>query len=202
MMAYVRVRSPFYLLLIFVLSTAVACMPKVEEDEIVPVVTISSAAVSGPSIDRKITLIGACPLGTYMMRVLGEGAEQSIGDATSSTWVVSSGTFVGWCRNGAFQLEYPVPNPASPRQITFRIKARLSDGRSSLDWAVRTVSYDAPVIGLPGYAIASVGATTNSGILQAAGLMLHSIGGETAGNNILSSAQAQVRSGLHGIITE
>jgi hypothetical protein len=177
-------------------------MPKVEEDEVVPVMTITSAAVSGASIDRKITVIGECPLGTYMMRVMIDNAEQGISDASPSTWNASSGTLIGWCRNGAFKIEYPVPNPLVGRNITFKMKARLSDGRSSLEWAVRTVAYSAPVIGLPGYAIASVGATLNSGILQAAGIMMHSIGGESVGNNVQTSTQTEHRTGLHGIITE
>lgn len=203
MMAQVRVISPFYLALLAALAVLSACMPKVEEDEVVPVVTIDSAAVSGISVDRKVTLTGKCPLGTYMMRVAIDATEHGISEASSSSWQASSGKPIGWCRNGAFQVDYPVPNPSAARQISFRIKARLADGRSSLEWAVRTVAYDAPVIGLPGMAIAAVGATTNSGILTAAGITMHSIGGEASGGpNVLTSSQSELRSGLHGVITE
>lgn len=203
MMANVRVFSPFYVLLGFVLLTSAACMPKVEEDEVVPVVTIDSAAVSGISTDRRVTLTGKCPLGTNILRVSAEAAEHGIGDAISNSWTASSGKPLGWCRNGAFQIDYPVPNPTTARQITFKIKARLNDGRSSLEWAVRTVAYDNPVLGAPGFAIGAVGATLNSGILQAAGIMVHSIGGEAVGGpNVQTSSQTELRSGVHAVITE
>lgn len=206
-------------LIVCLLSVAItACMPKVEEDEVVPVVTITSHAINGTSFEPYITLQGACPAGTYMMRVSVNGQEFSVGESQGLTMTAVSGIPVGTCSSGSWWINYPVSNPGVVRTITFKVKAKLNDGRSSLEWATRVVNYVPPSAGVAGFVVAAVGATTNAGVLSGvitlgpdAGdtLTVHSVGGEVAGGdstsqpgNILTSPFAQLRSALHGVITE
>ena len=180
-------------------------MPKVEEDEVVPTVTITSSATNGTTADMKITLLGTCPVGTYLMRVLINGGEFSVGDAAGTTAVAGSGKPIGTCsKAGTFSITYPVPDPLVSRAITFKIKARLTDGRSSLEWAVRTVNYTALSVATPGFAIGSVGSTANSGILTGGAYRLYSIGGEAVGHSagVPSSGAGIIRPGLYGVLLE
>ena len=127
----VRTRSniTFKLLLLCLLTSAVACMPKVEEESVVPTVKLTSHATNGTTASMmKITLTGTCPSSTYIMRVLVNNKEYSVGQ-TNAQATANSGIPIGTCTKGVLSITYPVPNPSQARAITFKVKARLSDGR-------------------------------------------------------------------------
>jgi hypothetical protein len=201
-----RSEITFKVLLFGLLMLTVSCMPKVEEEETVPVVKLTSSAVNGTTnTAMKITLLGTCPSSTYLMRVLVNNQESRIGQANTAA-VANSGIPVGSCTKGTLTIVYPVPNPTLARSITFKVKAQLTDGRSSVEWAVRTVSYIPPSPGVPGFAVVAVG-----GVSTGAGLTMHGSGGELAGGvgnqagapaNVLTSTQTMLRSGLHGVLLE
>ncbi len=203
-MGRVRIETIFRpLLLCFLAVAATACMPKVEEDEVIPTVVIKSHAINGNrATEMRIALTGSCPVSTYIMRVFVNNSEYSVGQSSLAI-VENSGVPVGTCANGVLSIDYPVPNPMVKRTITFKVKARLNDGRSSLDWAIRSVNYAPPVPELSGFAILSVG-----GISSGSTLTMYGAGGEAYGGvgdeadapgNILTSALATLRTGLFGL---
>lgn len=197
------------ILLLPLLLALAACMPKVEEDEVIPIVTISSHAISGSTTDMKIRIIGSCPSSTFLLRVMVDATEYSVGGPNPASYAAGSGIPTGSCSGGSFVIDYPVPNNTVSRAINFKVKARLNDGRSSVDWATRLVNYTAPTPASPGYAIGSVGSTNDSGVLTAASTITadtystYALGGEVAGNpNLLDDGTTVLRSGLHGVILE
>lgn len=211
-MVRVRTYSTFKILfktlLLGLLLITTACMPKVEEEEVVPVVKLTSHATTGTTnVAMKITLTGTCPISTYILKVLVNNVEYNISQsATVATATANSGVPVGACTKGALTIVYPVPNPTIARSITFKVKAKQTDQRMSVNWATRTVNYVAPSVGVPGFAVISVG-----GISTGAGVMMHGAGGEPYGGigneagapaNVLTSAQTQMRSGLHGVMLD
>lgn len=134
----------------FVLS---ACMPKIEEADIPANATLTADKTTGAApAEMKITLTGTCPPSSVRLRVLVAGTEYNVDQSTSSL-VANSGIPIGTCKNGILTINYPVPNPTVSRTITFKVKARLNDGRSSVTWATRDVRYYAPNVG-PGLPIA------------------------------------------------
>lgn len=194
--------SHYKLMLLAVLSLMVSCMPKVEEEEIVPVVTLTSHDITGSNTNVVINLVGSCPVSTYVLRIQVNAGDWNVNN-TAQSMTAASGVPIGQCNNGTLLIQYPVPDPFTARPITFRVKARLTDGRSSEEWAIRLVNYVAPTPALPGFAITSVGNSMDGGILSAAGVVtLLAAGGEPVSPNILDSSQTQLRTGLHGVLLE
>lgn len=205
-MVRIRNDTTFIVLLSSLLVLTISCMPKVEEESAVPVVKLTSAAVNGATNpEMKISLSGTCPTSTYVMKVLISNQEFKIGQSSAST-AANSGTPVGSCSKGILSITYPVPNPTVMRSITFKVKAQLSDGRTSVNWATRTVSYVPPSPTVPGFAVLAVG-----GISTGTGLLMHAAGGEPYGGvgdeinapaSVLTSSQAILKSGVHSIIID
>lgn len=194
--SYINIRF-FFVLAVVALSAA--CMPKVEEDDVVPIVSLDNSAISGSAnSEMKVVLTGKCPSSTQMLRIMINSAEYTVESLRSlSSPTSNSGIPVGSCSNGVLTIQYPVPNPTLSRTITFKVKARLADGRSSVEWATKVVNYTPPPPTVPGYAVLAVG-----GIGTGTNVLMHGAGGEPASPNVLTDAQTQLRTGLHGVITD
>lgn len=176
----------------------ISCMAKVENEDVIESVEITSHEVVRSGLDAKIVLHGVCPVYTSILKINVDSAAFDVTPASMGAFVGSSGIPVGECNNGVLRIEYPVPTPASPRLISFKVKAKMADGKISLYAALRDVDYTIPAENLPGYAVTSGGAFEGS-----SGITIHGSAGIVAGRSneiIISGASATLRAGLHGIL--
>jgi hypothetical protein len=176
----------------------ISCMAKVENEDVIESVTITSHEIvrSGPS--AKVILHGVCPKYTTVLKITIGASGFDVTPASISGYVPDSGVPVGECNAGILTIEYPVPNPQQARVIPFKVKAKMPDGKISLYAALRDVDYSIPPDNLPGYALTSGGAFEGS-----SGITIHGSAGLVAGRAneiVITGASATLRAGLQGIL--
>jgi hypothetical protein len=97
-------------------------------------------------------------------------------------------------------IEYPVPNPSNaPRIISFKVKAKMPDGKLSLYAAIRNVEYVLPAETLAGFEVCSGGSFDVTGsiyINATAGLPYSG----KLGSFLVSGGTANLRVGLQGLL--
>jgi len=179
----------------------ISCMAKVENEDVIDSVEITSHEIERNGPNAKVILHGVCPRYTSVLKI---NAESSGYDVTPSSmtnpsaYVEASGVPIGECNNGVLRVEYPVPRPGSARIIPFKLKAKMPDGKISLYAALRNVDYSIPAENLPGYAVTSGGAFEGS-----SGITVHASAGIVFNRNnslSVSGASATLRAGLQGIL--
>lgn len=179
----------------------ISCMAKVENEDVIDSVEITSHEIERSGPNSKIILHGVCPKYTSALKTnIGSiGFDILPSSMTNpSAWVEGSGVPIGECNNGVLRVEYPVPNPDTARVIAFKVKAKMPDGKISLYAAMRDVDYSIPKENLPGFAVVSGGAFEGS-----SGITIHASAGIVAGRVgqiIISGANATLRDGLQGIL--
>lgn len=178
---------------LMILLISWGCMPKIENEDPVESVTITGNDIISPSAgNARIHIYGTCPQMTKNFKVSVDQDSYSVSSA--SGLVESSGVPIGTCTNGAMVITYPVPNPATSRTISFKIKAQMNDGRISLYWAQANVNYALPVPAVKGFAVTSGGGSVTGGGDKVMGTT------EIISPIILNHPNLKVRSGLNGII--
>jgi hypothetical protein len=173
-------------------------MAKVENEDVVQSVEITSHEIERTGPNSKIILHGICPKYTSVLKINVNSAGFDVSPASMLNYVADSGTPVGECNNGVLLIEYPVPNPQTARIISFKVKSKMQDGKISLYAAMRDVDYSIPAENLPGYAVTSGGAFEGS-----SGITINSSAGLVAGRSnqiVISGANATLRAGLQGIL--
>lgn len=179
----------------------ISCMAKVENEDVIDSIEITSHEIERDGPNAKVILHGVCPRYTSVLKI---NAESSGYDVTPSSmtnpsaYVAGSGVPIGECSNGVLRVEYPVPRPGSSRIIPFKLKAKMPDGKISLYAALRKVDYSIPSETLPGYAVTSGGAFEGS-----SGITVHASAGVVFNRSntlTLTGASATLRAGLQGIL--
>lgn len=179
----------------------VSCMAKVENEDVIDSIEITSHEIERNGPNAKIILHGICPKYTDILKINVETHGYDITPSSMSNpsaWAEGSGVPIGECANGVLTVEYPVPNPSQGRIIPFKLKAKMPDGKISLYAALRDVDYSIPAENLPGFAVTSGGFFGFSN-----GITLHGSAGIVygkVGTVIVSSASATLRAGLQGIL--
>lgn len=180
-----------------------ACMPKVEEPTAMEDITITSHEIERNGPNAKIILHGTCPMATDSYRVNVEELGWDVYSPLITAWSEGSGQPVGTCTNGVLNIQYPVPRPEESRMVSFRVKAKMADGKLSMYPAMRDVPYELPSLGAPGFAVTSGGAfeTTGSVTIHASAGIVHSYNPTpSTGTLVVPGASASLRAGLQGII--
>lgn len=186
----------------YILTTIflIGCMAKVEDEDVIDSVSITSHEIERTGSNAKIILHGVCPKYTSALKINAANAGFDVIPSSMtnpSAWVEQSGVPIGECNNGILRVEYPVPNPFQSRIISFKIKAKMPDGKISLYAALRDVDYSMAAENLPGYAVTSGGgfATTGLTVHASAGIVHGRLG-----NVLVSAPNATLRAGLQGIL--
>lgn len=189
----------FYYILMSVFL--ISCMAKVENEDVIDSVEITSHEIERNGPNAKIILHGVCPKYTSVLKINAEtnGFDVTPSSMTNpSAWVEASGVPIGECNNGVLRVEYPVPNPSQSRIIPFKVKAKMPDGKISLYAAMRDVDFSIPTESMPGFAVTSGGAFEGS-----SGITVHASAGIVhgrVGNLNVTGASASLRAGLQGIL--
>lgn len=179
----------------------ISCMAKVENEDMIDSVKITSHEIERDGVNTKIILHGICPKYTSTLKINSETKGHDVVPSSMSNpaaYVAASGVPIGECNNGVLRIEYPVPNPRVTRIIPFKVKAKMADGKISLYAALRDVDYSIPAETLPGYAVTSGGAFEGS-----SGITVHASAGivyNRANTIMVTGADATLRAGLHGIL--
>lgn len=179
----------------------ISCMAKVENEDVIESVEITSHEIERTGLNAKIILHGVCPRYVNALKINAEAGGHDVvpSSMTNPTaWVEASGVPIGECNAGVLRIEYPVPNPLTGRMINFKVKAKMADGKISLYAALRDVDYSIPTESLPGYAVTSGGAFEGS-----SGITVHASAGIAygrVGGLVASGPNATLRMGLQGIL--
>jgi hypothetical protein len=190
-----------FIKILLIVSFLVSCMAKMENEDVIDSVEITSHEIERNGQNAKIILHGTCPKYTSALKVNASTLSFDVVPSSMtnpSAWVEGSGVPIGECNNGVLRVEYPVPNPTQSRVINFKVKAKMPDGKISLYAAIRDVDYSIPSQGIPGFAVTSGGdfkATDGITIHASVGIAHGNVGGL-----IYGSANASLRSGLQGIL--
>lgn len=198
----IKLHSKFFILLASMLLAS-ACMPKVEEGGDVEDVIITSHEIERNGTNAKVILHGTCPKATDSYRVNVEEIGWDVYSPLITAWSEGSGQPVGTCTNGVLNIQYPVPRPDESRMISFRVKAKMADGKLSMYPAIRDVLYNMPSLSAPGFAVTSGGAfeTTGSVTIHASAGIVHSYNPTpSTGMLVVPGVSASLRAGLQGII--
>lgn len=191
---------------IFVFSMFIlfsACMPKVEEGSDVDDITITSHDIERSGSNAKVILHGTCPTTTDSYRVNVEEVGWDVYSPLITALVEGSGQPIGTCTAGVLNIQYPVPRPSEGRTISFRVKAKLSDGKLSLYPALRDVLYELPTVGVPGFMVAAGGAfeTTGAVTVHASIGIAHAyVPTASTGTLLVPGSSASLRAGLQGLL--
>ncbi len=176
-------------------------MAKVEDEDAIDSVSITSHEIERNGGNSKIVLHGVCPKYTSELKILAASGNYDVFPSSMtnpSAWVDASGVPIGECNNGVLRIEYPVPNPFQPRIIPFKVKAKMPDGKISLYAALRDVDYSMAAEALPGFAVTSGGVFGVGG-----GLTVHASAGIVYGRTgdlLITTPNLTLRSGLQGIL--
>lgn len=179
----------------------ISCMAKVENEDVIDSVEITSHEIERDGPNAKVILHGVCPRYTSVLKINVESSGHDVSPSSMSNpsaYVAGSGVPIGECNNGVLRVEYPVPNPGTSRVIPFKVKAKMPDGKISLYAALRNVDYAIPTESLPGFAVVSGGAFEGS-----SGITVHASAGIVYNRNnaiTITGANANLRAGLQGIL--
>lgn len=179
----------------------ISCMAKVENEDVIDSVEITSHEIERSGINSKIILHGVCPKYTSQLKINVEAGGYEVVPSSMTNpaaYVAGSGVPIGECNNGVLRIEYPVPNPRTSRLVPFKVKAKMPDGKISLYAALRDVDYSIPSENLPGFAVTSGGAFEG-----ASGITVHASAGIAYNRNgtlNVTGASATLRAGLQGIL--
>ncbi len=179
----------------------ISCMAKVENEDVIESVEITSHEIERSGANAKIILHGVCPRYTSTLKINSGASSYDVVPSSMSdpaAYVAASGVPIGECNNGVLRVEYPVPNPGTARIIPFKVKAKMADGKISLYAAIRDVDFSIPLETLPGFAVTSGGAFEGS-----SGITVHASAGIVFNRNdsiIITGASATLRAGLQGIL--
>jgi hypothetical protein len=175
------------------------CMAKVENEDVIEGVEITSHDIERDGGNVKVTLHGTCPKSSTALKMDVDSTLFDVIPSSMTTYVDGSGVPVGNCVNGVLTVEYPVPNPTQqPRIIKFKVKAKMNDGKISLYAALRDVDFALPAENLAGFEVNSGGGFETTGAIT-----IHASAGTVAsrpGSYLIPGGTGNLRAGLQGLL--
>lgn len=139
----------------------VSCMSKVQDEERLLAPSISSVdTIQVDATNANIQLVGKCPAGSksIMIDINNSGFKAAL----ASQGAMSSGSVVGTCNGGFFNVQYRIPNPEVAQKFTFKLKVVDQNGRHS-EIVSRDYAYTPNLTSKSGGVVASGGAYTTGG---------------------------------------
>ncbi len=174
-------------------------MAKVENEDAIESVEITSHTIYRDGTHAKIVLQGSCPKSSAALKIDVDATLYDAVPGSLTTYAEDTGIPVGECVNGVLTIDYPVPNPENqPRIIKFKVKSKMKDGKVSLYAALRDVEYVKPGETLAGYEVNSGGGFGATG-----GILIYASAGGVAsksGSYLVSGLGANLRLGLQGLL--